>query len=504
MPRRNSYPIWSTFVPKRGGPPIQEQLVRFFRDSIASGAFQPGIRIPATRVLAEELGLARNTVTFAYERLLSEGFLETRTGSGTFVSGKLPRRPSKRSRSVQTSLEAKGSRRAQMIFMKAPLSAPHANLPLTPTLPALDAFPHALWSRLASRFWRRCPLVELANGDPAGYLPLREALASYLGAARSISCSADQIVVTTGAQAAVLIAALSLADPGDEVWVEHPGYEVARRALELAGLDIIGIPVDAEGIVVEHALSIAPNARLAFVTPSHQFPLGVVMSLPRRLSLLRWSAASGSFILEDDYDGEFSYDSVPVMPLKALDKPDGRVVYVGTLSKLLAPGIRLGFLVLPEHLVDVILRVRTTVDRYVSVPLQAITAEFINNGHLGAHIRRLRTIYAERRAALLSAIESEGAGMLTIDGPASGLQLLAKIDPELDDRAIATMARSQKIGVHPLSGYSVDQAAPLSQKGLVIGFANTAPQKMRTAVRILADCVRAEKCAASRRSPRAQ
>ena len=383
------------------------------------------------------------------------------------------------------------------------MSAPHTNLPLTPTLPALDVFPHALWSRLSSRFWRRRPVLELANGEPAGYLPLREALASYLGAARGISCSADHIVITTGAQSAVFIAALALADPGDQAWVEHPGYEVAQRALGLAGLDIIGVPVDAEGIDVERGLATAPNARLAFVTPSHQFPLGVVMSLPRRLSLLQWSTASGAFILEDDYDGEFSYDSVPILPLKALDKPDGRVVYVGTLSKLLTPGIRLGFLVVPEHLVDVMLRVRMMVDRYVSVPLQAITAEFINNGHLGAHIRRLRSIYAERRSALLSAIECEGAGALTIEGAASGLQLLAKIDPELDDRAIAAAARAQKIGVHPLSGYSVDQAAPLSLKGLVIGFANTPPQKMRAAVRILADCVRAEKRAASRRNPRA-
>ena len=250
----------------------------FFGNLIASGALQSGARVPSSRTLASELRLARNTVTLAYERLTSEGFLQTRSGSGTFVLERAAGSSIRQTRVPPSS--NRGSERAKELVLKAPVSQPNANWPLTPTLPALDAFPHALWAKLEARFWRKQPIVELGNGDPSGYMPLRQALVGYLGAARGIACSAEQIVATSGAQSGILISALAISDVGAHAWVEHPGYEVGRRALSLAGQKIIGIPVDSSGFDIEYAMRETPCAQLALVTPCHQFPLGSVMSSP--------------------------------------------------------------------------------------------------------------------------------------------------------------------------------------------------------------------------------
>lgn len=486
MPRTGAYPIWSSFAPARaGGPPIQEQLVRFFRDAIAGGALKPGVRVPATRLLARELGLARNTVALAYERLVAEGFLEARQGAGTFVSAELPpqgRHPIKAAERDKPL----GSRRALSLPPDRAASPPH--WPLTPGLPALDAFPRALWSRLAARFWRRASSL-LAYGEPAGYRPLREALAAYLGAARGIICQADNLIVTSGTQEAVFIAALALADAGETAWVEHPGYEATRQALTLAGLTVVGVPVDEEGLQVTEGQAQAPAARLALVAPSHHYPLGVVMSLPRRLALLQWARQSGAYILEDDYDSEFRYGGAPVTTLKALDGEGGRVVYIGTLGKLLAPGLRLGFLVAPDRLVEALRAVRLRLDRHVSLPLQAVTAEFIGNGHLGAHIRRLRPLYGERRAALLAAAEALDEPRLRLIGPATGLHVVAALDPERDDRAAAAAARARQLGVTALADYAVPQAPAPVPRGLLLGFGNTPATAMPGALRRLAESI---------------
>jgi len=459
MRQTTAFPIWGSFAPRRdGGASVQEQLVRFFRDAVASGALRPGARIPPTRVLALELHLARNTVGLAYERLTAEGFLEARHGSGTFISSALPQPGRGRPPASSRTGARAGSQRAQDLARPAPLPAAHLDWPLTPGLPALDAFPHALWARLDARFWRRRPIRELAYGEAGGYRPLREALAAYLGASRGITATADHVIVTPGTQAAMFIAALSLADVGARAWVEHPGHEATRRALTLAGLEAVAVPVDDEGLDVTAGRATAADARLAVVAPSHQYPLGVVMSLTRRLSLLQWARDADAFVIEDDYDSEFRYDGAPVPPLKALDDGDGRVVYVGTLSKLLAPGLRLGFLVVPDRLVEVMRAVRTTVDRHVPMPLQAVAAEFIGNGHLGAHIRRLRQLYAERRSALLEAIAAGGDG-LAVSGSATGLHIVADLPAGLDDRIVAEAARARRVGVTPVSAYAVEGAA---------------------------------------------
>lgn len=484
--RATAYPIWNRFQWSPDAPlSLREQLVRFFRKGVADGTLQSGIRLPASRVLAQELGLSRITVSGAYEQLVAEGFLEARRGAGTYVAARIAdEKPLSSTPSPQERQRAPVSLRARRLAGVDSMSMARAAWPLTPGLPALDAFPYALWGRLEGRFWRRRPIPDLSYGDPQGFLPLREALAEYLGAARGVVCDAQQIIITPGAQAAVSIATLALTDIGDRVWIEDPGYDAAYRSLVLAGVAAVGIRVDAEGLDIDDGRNRAPDARLAMVSPSHQYPLGVTMSLKRRLALLQWAKDADAFILEDDYDSEFRYECAPTPAVKALDDDNQRVIYIGTLSKLLAPGLRLGFLVAPDDLIDALCAVRNGTDHRVPPPLQATAAEFIGNGYLGAHIRRSRALYTERRAALLSAIDAEGGGWMTLPTAATGLHLVAALPDDCNDQALAAAARTQQIGVMPLSGYFVD-ATRTTRPGLLMGFGNTRPESMKGAIRAL-------------------
>ncbi|GBG02786.1 GntR family transcriptional regulator [Azospira sp. I13] len=537
--RATAYPIWNRFVPEADSRlPMREQLVRFFRKGVADGTLQAGIRLPASRVLAAELKLSRITVSGAYEQLVAEGFLEARQGAGTYVAAHIARRPpaphspqppyvphspnaahparmasapapsraadlatpfayipapspltsaSPRAAAPQapTAATAAGSQRARCLRGPDSMSMAQAAWPLTPGLPALDAFPYALWGRLDGRFWRRHPSPDLSYGDPQGLLALRVALAEYLGAARGVVCRPDNIVIAPGAQAAIAIAALALTDAGDSVWVENPGYDAAYRSLQLSGVRPVGVRVDDAGLDVDDGRQQAPEARLALVSPSHQYPLGVTMSLERRLALLQWAREANAFILEDDYDSEFRHEGAPTPALKALDGQDGRVIYIGTLSKLLAPGLRLGYLVVPDALVEVLQTVRNGTDHRVPASIQATAAEFIGNGHLGTHIRRTRALYGERRAALLAALGEAGEGVFAVTHAATGLHLLAYLPDTMDDLALASAARACRIGVTPLSAYFVAPPPGAPSRGLLMGFGNTPPEAINKAVRTL-------------------
>jgi GntR family transcriptional regulator/MocR family aminotransferase len=427
-------------------------------------------------------------VGLAYERLVAEGFLEARHGSGTFVPRTLPvpRR--------EAEPEARAGSRRALRLLAAGLPEPMpAAFPLTPGLPALDAFPRVTWARLAACAWRHPP--ELGYGEPAGLRCLREALAAYLGAARGVASEPGQVIVTSGTLEAVMIAAMAAADPGERAWVEDPGYPAARRALLAAGLELTPVPVDGEGIAVAAGRVLAPEARLAVVTPSHQYPLGTVTSLARRLELLEWAKAADGFVIEDDYDSEFRYDGAPVPPLKALDGDGGgRVVYVGTLSKLLAPGVRLGFLVAPGRLLDAALAVRSAVGRHVAPALQAAAAAFIGDGHLGAHIRRVRPLYAERREALLRAAEMEGIGPLA--GSATGLHVVAGLPEGVHDDAVVAAARGRRLGVGAVTAHALGEGVA---GGLLLGFGNTPARAMVPALRELRAAIAAAQDRLSRR-----
>ena len=483
--RATAYPVWDRFLPVPDSRlSLREQLVRFFRQGVADNSLQPGIRLPASRMLALELKLSRITVSGAYEQLIAEGFFEARQGAGTYVAARIADKTPLPPTTAVQQRAGTGSLRASRLVGADSMSIAHAAWPLTPGLPALDAFPYALWGRLEGHFWRRRPAPDLSYGDPQGFLPLREALAEYLGAARGVVCRPQQIVITPGAQAAISIATLALTDIGDRVWVENPGYDAAYRSLLLSGVTAVGIDVDAAGLVVEDGRQRAPDARLALVSPSHQYPLGVTMTLARRLALLQWANEANAFILEDDYDSEFRYACAPTPALKALDGENGRVIYIGTLSKLLAPGLRLGFLVAPDDLVDPLRTVRNGTDHRVPTSLQATAAEFIGNGHLGTHIRRTRLLYAERRAALLSAINAAGSGLLSVATAATGLHLLAGLPHACDDQTLVAAARQRQIGAAPLSGFFVAQPKTKRQ-GLLMGFGNTRPEAMPGAVQTL-------------------
>lgn len=481
--RATAYPLWNAFLPAADSPlPLREQLLRFLRKGVAEGSLAAGVRLPASRLLADELGVSRMTVTGVYEQLVGEGFLEARQGAGTYVAARiaapLPARPS----TARPTL--RGSQRGRLLTGLDSMSLAHPDWPLTPGLPALDAFPHALWGKLEGRFLRNRAAAHSAYGDPHGLLSLRVALADYLGASRAIACRAEHIIITPGAQAAVSIAALALADHGDRAWVESPGYDATHRSLALAGLDSVGVPVDAQGLDVEAGRRLAPEARLALVSPSHQYPTGVTMSLERRLALLKWADQADAMILEDDYDSEFRYACAPTPALKALDGNHGRVIYVGTLSKLLIPGLRLGFLVAPDAWVDVLQRVRNGSGYRVPKALQATAAEFISQGHLGRHIRRAKVLYSERRNALLEALTGEANGLLSVSHASTGLHLLAHLADGSDDQTLTRAARHRQIGAGALSKLYVGHAAQV-QQGLLLGFGNTPAGAMRGAVQTL-------------------
>ena len=427
--RRAVVTIGTLGLERASSVPLYRQLYDALRDAILSGRLRPGSRLPSTRALADDLGASRNTVLAAFGQLLAEGYLEGRVGAGTTVARTLPEtllraRPEVEG-TKQPGRRPRLSRRgAQLLGTRGGVAnAAIAAQPFRPGLPGLDAFPFDLWTRLVARRWRRVPRQLLDYGDPAGYAPLREAIAAYLGEARAVRCEASQVIVVTGAQQAVDLAARVLLDPGDTAWVEDPGYQGARGALIAAGIRLAPVPVDAEGLDVRRGARSAPGARLVYVTPSHQYPLGVTMSLNRRLALLEWASASGAWILEDDYDSEYRYAGRPLAALQGLDTA-GRVIYAGTFSKVLFPALRLGYLVVPPELVDAFVAARALADRHSPSVTQAALADFIDGGHFARHVRRTRALYAERQAALVHAARRTLGGLLEVAPAEAGMHLM--------------------------------------------------------------------------------
>lgn len=500
MPIPTVAPTWGAFAVDSASPlALQEQIASHLRRAVLLGHLRPGMRLPASRPFAAELGVSRQTVVLAYERLVAEGYAQTRRGSGVYVPAILPEDcvpgarasvPEPAPPHERPELSARGRRLAEL-----PVT-PVRRGPglLAPGVPALDAFPHEAWSRLAFRFWRRRPSSDtLGYGDPAGYRPLRDAIAGHLGETRGVACHADDIVITSGAQQAIDLCARLFLDPGDRVWVENPGLLAGRSALEGAGATPVAVPVDAEGLDVEAGEQLGPDARLALVTPTLQYPLGVTMSLRRRLALLSWAERRAAWIVEDDCDGDYRYAGHPLPPLRALGRAcaASRVVYVGTFAKVLAPGLRLGFVVAPAGLADAFARARALVDRESPQPLQAMLAEFIGEGHFAAHLRRMRVLYTERRDALLHALATHCAGGLDWGtcAPSAGLHLVAMLRAAASPQAdLAVWDRAVRLGLQtpPLSPHYGQDA----RAGLLLGFGATLPGNMPDAARRLARALR--------------
>jgi GntR family transcriptional regulator / MocR family aminotransferase len=473
--------------------PLHRQLYDGLRAAILAGRLAAGARLPATRVLAAELGVSRNTVLDAYAQLLAEGYVEGRAGSGTFVSRALPddllhvraARPEPPAAPVGRNLSRRGAMLAATpVSIARDIGMPRA---FRPGVPALDSFPFEIWARLMQRHWRHPSAELLSYGDPAGYGPLRAAIAEYLIAARGVRCTPEQVIVVAGSQQGLDLAARVLLDPGDKVWLEDPGYIGARGALTSAGAEIVPVPVDQEGLDVSAGIARCPTARLVYITPSHQFPLGVTMSLPRRLALLEWAQRAGAWVLEDDYDGEYRYTGRPLPALQGLDT-ENRSVYLGTLSKTLFPALRLGYLVAPIDLVDTFIAAKALADRHAPSVEQAVLADFITEGHFARHVRRTRVLYAARQAALVEAAKSQLAGLLEVGPAEAGMHLVGYLPEGVDDRAAARRAAAHQVDTPALSAFAL---TPGQHGGLLLGYAAVSQAEIYAGVRRLAAALRA-------------
>ena len=473
--------------------PIYQQICERFRTAIAAGHLRPGDRVPALRSLATQLNTARGTVELAYTILVDEGYLQMRGAAGTFVSPSLPesitrparaqsaRDPNSR-QSTQGSLapetpgEVRGAHSAprQLAVAAAMSGEPR---PLRPGLPALDAFPIKLWNRLVSHRARGGERAMLAYPDPAGYRPLREHIATYLGLSRGVTCLPEQVFVTSGYRATLELLLRSLARPNDSVWYEDPGYLLARGFLAETGVQLVAVPVDDEGIDVERGIQLDAQARFALVTPSHQSPLGYTLSLARRMALLDWAEHASSWIVEDDYDSEFRYLGRPLPTLKSLDRRD-QVIYCGTFSKVMFPGLRLAYAVVPERAVERVGRVARSMNAGSPTLWQAALADFMEQGHFARHLKRMRALYAERRVLIVRALEQAFGERLIVELPPGGIQFAAQFaegpDGPVDDVAVAARAREAGLAVLPLSIWYASSRTRRTPRGLVMGFANIA------------------------------
>ncbi len=476
--------------------PLYRQIYDSLRDAITSGRLPPGAAIPATRVLAQELAVSRNTTAAALAQLRAEGYLEVRPRSGTRVSPLLPdtllaapggrgargarggrgrRVPGSHAAARHPALSRHGARLAALHLWSA--SPPR---PFRFGVPALDAFPWRLWARLTSRRLRHSAAALTGYDRATGFAPLRESIAGYVRAARGAACTPDQVIITSGAQQGLDLVARLLVDEADPVWVENPGYPSARAAFAAVGARIVPVPLDQEGLDVRAGARRAPRARLVYTTPSRQYPVGMTMSAARRFELLRWAARADAWVVEDDYDSEFRYVSRPLACLQGLDE-GGRVIYVGTFSKTLFPGLRLGYVIAPPALVPAFAAARAVADWHSPAVEQAVLADFIREGHFARHIRRMRVLYLARRNALLAALEGlEGLGPngFEVADASGGMQLLGWLPRGVNDRHIAKLALAAGLEVAPLSAFAT---GPLRRGGLVLGYTEFTPAELAAA-----------------------
>jgi GntR family transcriptional regulator/MocR family aminotransferase len=453
--------------------PLYRQISVWFQRAILTGQLQPGQRVPSTRALAKALRISRIPVLSAYELLIAEGYFQPFVGAGTCVSQSIPDamcRADRESLPNTTPIEAESSGRRAVSRRAADMKG-SAQAWLDPCRGCtdLDHFPIGVWSRLINRHARKISRDIMGYGDPMGYAPFREAVAEYLGAFRAVTCDPSQILVTTGAQQGLMISALTLLDPRDEVWIEEPGYPGTQLALQAAGARMVPVPVDGEGLIVERGIGMAKRARAAFVAPSHQFPLRTTLSAARRMELLGWAARAGAWIVEDDYDSEFRFSGNPLASLQGIDT-EGRVIYVGTLTKVMFPSLRLGYMVVPKDLVSDFLNIRNANDTFATsvLPQMAMT-DFMREGHFSRHIKRTRAVYMERRRAIAAAIAAGADGLLEVAGDDAGMFVLALVPPGVDDMEVVARARQVGIKANALSQCYL---GPPARGGLQLDYAN--------------------------------
>ena len=490
------------FVKLNGSGALYQQLYHALRSAILAAHLAPGERLPATRTLARELGVSRNTVLLAYDHLLAEGYAVGQAGSGTYVATALPdavlatAHPPREVVCAPSLATPRLSAYGQHVAEHTPEPPPGQGAHLHPVrydfrygLPAVEEFPHDIWRRLLARRARGASLRSLRYGPAAGYEPLREAIADYLRRARAVVCEPEQIIVVNGSQQALDLTARVLLDPGDRVVMEEPQYQGARQVFQAASAQLLTAPVDAEGLDVTALPETAAEARLAYVTPSHQFPTGAIMSLTRRLALLAWAEQTDAYVLEDDYDSEYRYEGHPVEAVQGLDR-SGRVIYIGTFSKVLFPALRLGYLVLPEPLVQPFVAAKWLTDRHTSTLEQEMLTDFIREGHFERHLRRARTRNAARRAVLLEALETYLGNRVEVSGANAGMHLLVWLHGVQAGRVDALIERAARvgIGIYSVTPYYLQ---PPPRAGLLLGYGSMTEDEIRAGIRALATILEA-------------
>jgi GntR family transcriptional regulator/MocR family aminotransferase len=475
-------------------PPATGSLYRWLyeelRAAILDGRLRPGSRLPATRDLASAYRLSRATIVTAFDQLKSEGYVEGRSGSGTYVSQILP----------EQLLDVRGPRLERRLpHRRIALSAYARRLQpfrgtaqrpiraFRPNQPALDMFPTTLWAQVAARRLRRVSANLLAGGEALGFRPLRQAVADYLNSSRGVKCTADQVLILSGAQEALDRTARILLNPGESVWTEEPGYPGAAVVFRALGARICPVPVDGEGLDLARGRMKWKAPRLVYVTPAHQFPLGVTMTLRRRLALLEWARRSGTLIFEDDYDSEYRYSGRPIPALQGLDR-SGVVIFAGSFSAVLFPALRLGYLVVPPEMVDIFAAAESVSTHHPPLLEQAVLCDFITEGHFARHIRRMRELYAKRLSVLLEGAREKLGEMLEISTVEAGLQTVGWLKPRLKAEWVAELAARRNVEVVPLSLYASGRSR---REGLILGFAAVDPKELRRGVDELARALKA-------------
>lgn len=470
--------------------PAYRQLYRLLRQAILDGRVPAGAKLPSSRELGKDLAIARNTIIQVYEQLAIEGYVNATSGRGTFVAdlsqdvidaGELtPGDVSPLPVAAAPGLSQRGRRLIDHLgFSQRQYGAFMAGLP------DVSEFPARVWSRIQSRHWRNSPGKLLSYAPAGGYPPLRQAISSYLNSSRSVNSRPDQVVVTTGIHQALDVATRLLCEIGDTVWIEDPAYWGLRNLLISSGLKVVPIPVDEEGIRFSPQ-NLRHPPKLIVVTPSHQYPLGMVMSLARRRMLLEYASKHGCWIIEDDYDSDFRYASRPLPSLQGLDTA-GQVLYVGSFSKTLYPGLRLGYMVVPECLAADFASAVAELYREGQLMTQSIVAEFVREGYLSSHVRRVRNLYAQRRALLIDAIRAHYGDALDIVGDEAGLHVVLALPDYVDDLALCRQAFDRGITVRPLSDYYLNPSR--MRRGLLLGYAQVPPEQIAAAFQVLAGLI---------------
>ena len=474
-------------VDRRQKAPLQSQLCRQIRESIISGQLRAGVRLPSTRDLVDQLGVSRNTIVYALDQLVSEGYLRSRIGSGIYVED-LPQRDDKsqpggviRGDGLSMSIPARAGQFSQLSI--SPQYATSKIRPFRPCQPAADHFPIRNWNRARSYALRDQTKELLAEGDAAGLPGLRTALATYLRESRGVRCTADQIIVTAGTQQALSLIADCFLRRGDPVWIEDPGYLGARATFVRAGAALIPIGVDQEGLRIPTKVR-TKRPLLIYTTPSRQFPLGVTMSLSRRLALLEFARSAGAWVIEDDYDSEFRYVDRPLPALQGL--ADDCVIYAGTFSKVLFQSLRLGYLVAPDGLIEVLRKAKEVHAGSTTALDQATTAIFLEEGFFSAHVRRMRRLYRERRDNFLYEANKNLSGLITFPNVEAGMDVVGSLPGDHNDQQVSQLLASHHIDAPPLSAYSLKS----SLSGLVFGFSAFSGPKTRSSIWSIAEIIR--------------